>query len=441
MEPNLIPSPFMFDGTASLDKIPDRVFNNNILTRAYLVSFKRNPQLVFEFNAKSSLWKGIDEAWVSPQVRGKLFGGMTSIQQELAPSDAELAVSNFFVIDKLKRIITTTTMKRTTAKSKSQHESKPTRDVIIAPSGDAKTSEKTPIEVKSTGRKSIKTQGEITETPPLQAPSRKRYKAVTVTPVPPQNLKPQSGDMEVVLVTSIREKDTTIMNDKKSEEPDNTLRSVFLSTETIEQRYKPDPSLISQVNGYDQHNETFLCRYWMTDTELASRNLKWNSVGSCYALFYYISKILKWPLEEVRVVVNYDTNAVKFSSVIGQVYKLYKIEDKFAESTILTKFLVWCIASMNSFGVIRPMIFKGTSGNHQRMTELCASKQTYERILYYVTWPFRVDANKIYVILNRTKLHEVPLKTTFLSDLHVESNTKKLLKDIPDWVYTLVKRS
>jgi len=102
--------------------------------------------------------------------------------------------------------------------------------------------------------------------------------------------------------------------------------------------------------------------------------------------------------------------------------------------------VVWCIASMNSFGIIRPMIFKGTSEKSHRVEEMCASKQTYERILYYVTWPFRMDASKVYVLRNRTKLHEISMKTTFLSDLHAERDKDKLLKSIPEWVYTLVKR-
>lgn len=478
--PSLPPtsSPFVFDDKISLQKLPDKVFNTNIMTRTYLISFKKNPQLVFEFESKDSAWKGLKESWVSPVVRGKTFNSMTDIQHELDPSlNAEFVASNFFVIDKSKRIITTTTMER--SKTSRTAKQPPTTSAVPLPpvsqqsrSSDDPSRKKTvsmrsprPSDdvddpaFKPTRRKTNRSQPSITETPP--ASGKKKYKVIStispsMNPQPPpppdknmvidvavrpfrlvedgseKNLAktPNGGDSMVDSMTLIAPSDSS------------ALRSVFPSTETIEQRYKPDPVLVAKVNGYDQHNETFLCRCWMTETEIANRNMKWNPVGAYYALFYYISKILKWPLEEVRVVVNYDTNAVKFNQVISQVYKLYKIEDKLAESTIITKLVVWCIVSMNSFGIIRPMIFKGTSEKSHRVEELCASKQTYERILYYVTWPFRMDAGKVYVLRNRTKLHEIPMKTTFLSDLHAErdKDKEKLLKGIPEWVYTLIKR-
>ena len=472
------PSPFVFNGSVSLQNLSDKVFQTGIMTRTYLISFKKNPQWVFEFkgsawkgleNAWVSPWKGLENAWVSPLVRGKTFGGLPEIQRELDlrgprgdilsdPSPTtELVSSHFFIVDKSKRIITTTTM----ARAKSSRTAKPTSSspAALTPttaalplpplsgnvnngdnSGKTHSASSKPVTRR---RKPVRPPSAITENPP---PSTKKKHKVLVMASP--SLKggergtPQQPSQDGMVVDVAMRPFRLNGNDASTDaEPlAASLRSVFPSTETIEQRYKSDPALMAQVNGYDQHNETFLCRYWMTETEIAHRNMKWNPVGSYYALFYYISKILKWPLEEVRMVVNYDTNAVKFSQVIPQVYKLYKIEDKLAESTTLIKLVVWCIASMNSFGIIRPMIFKGTSEKSHRVEEMCASKQTYERILYYVTWPFRMDASKVYVLRNRTKLHEISMKTTFLSDLHAERDKDKLLKSIPDWVYTLVKR-
>lgn len=217
------------------------------------------------------------------------------------------------------------------------------------------------------------------------------------------------------------------------------LSSVFKSTQSIQQKYKPDPKMISCINNYDQREESFLARQWMTAEQIERGNSRWNPIASCYAILFYAHKIQKWPLEEARVVTTYDVNAVKLSLVIPQIYKIYDIERRLEESSSLVKLLVYCIASMNSFGIIRPIIFKGISNSGGQMEKLCASKQHYDRVPYYVSWPWRITSKHAYVMIDRSKMIEIDLDRTFLYELHSQRNAKKLLNDIPDWVYSLVK--
>jgi hypothetical protein len=428
-------------------------------SRSLYVSFKKNPKWVFQKTRDKTAWQGLEDETMDPMIRGKTFTTLENIQSCCDP-DSEFDVSSFFLSDKTERIIVNISM-ATLYPSRSR-KSKP----LKVPSSDEEDDEK-----EEESKTTAPTQSRIDASDPDTQKKRKSSTIVTTT-----KKRPKSTEVISEEVQKKRKKNTkpspqlkpSVPHDSLSAEarqyerieevkiavpelkprvetddvipPQASLCSIFKSTETIEQRYKPSPKLVSKVNSYDQFNESFLCRQWLTDEEIASTNTKWNPISSCYSIFYYASKILNWPLEEVRVVVNYDINAVKLTSIIPQIYKLYKIENRLAESTILTKLLVYCIASMNSFGIIRPIIFKGTSSQSHQIEKLCASKQTYERIIYHVTWPWRVSNNKVYVLSNQTKLNEIPLKTTFLSDLQHDKNMKKLLKNIPDWVYGLTKQ-
>ena len=434
-------------------------------SRSLYVSFKKNPKWVFQKTRDTTAWQGLDDDSMDPMIRGKTFATLENIQSYCDPN-SEFDASNFFLSDKTERIIVNISM-AILYPSKSKR-SKPLKVPSSDEEDDEKEEEK---ESKTKPRVSFPTQERIDASDPdtqkkrksstLPITVKKRQKSTEVISDEVQKKKKRSSKPSPQLKPSVPHDSLSseVQNHKPIEEvkiavpelksriesdnaipPQASLCSVFKSTETIEQRYKPSSRLVSKVNAYDQFNESFLCRQWLTDEEIASMNNKWNPIASCYSVFYYVSKILNWPLEEVRVVVNYDINAVKLTSIIPQIYKLYKIENRLAESTILTKLLVYCIASMNSFGIIRPIIFKGTSSQSHQIEKLCASKQTYERIIYHVTWPWRVSNSKVYVLSNQTKLNEISLKTTFLSDLQHDKNAKKLMKNIPEWVYGLTRQ-
>ena len=267
----------------------------------------------------------------------------------------------------------------------------------------------------------------------------KKLPRVTTPSTSPQ-IKPREPTHEIDIdPIQPRERSMELVSQPASN-PSEPLTSVFKSTQSIQQKYKPDPKTISCVNNYDQYEESFLCRQWMTPEQLERGNSKWNAIASCYAVLYYAHKILKWPLDEVRVVTTYDINAVKISLVAQQIYKIYGIEHRFEESSAIVKLLVYCIASMNSFGIIRPIIFKGKANQGYHIEKFCASKQLYDRVPYYVSWPWRTTSKNAYILVNRTKMNEIDMGRTILQDLNSELNMKKLLKDIPDWVYGLVKK-
>ena len=203
----------------------------------------------------------------------------------------------------------------------------------------------------------------------------------------------------------------------------------------------PSEEMIEMVNQYDQGG--FESQEWLHLPEgskswIAKGNRAWNPVASCYTLVYYIFKILKWPLGEMRLVVNYHKGTVKFSKVIGEVFQKYKIMDKFNESDIITKVVVWMIASMNSFGVIRPLFLQSSTNNAFKIHPLCAMKQNHEKILYFVTWPMKLDSKNIYILHNQTKVKTFSVDD-FRENLHVDCyRGRKILKMIPDWIYKMV---
>ena len=215
------------------------------------------------------------------------------------------------------------------------------------------------------------------------------------------------------------------------------LPESVLTLTTLEE---PTEENIKKINQYDQN--IFRPQQWLSVIDgsvswVNKGNSSWNPVASCYSLIYYIYKILKWPLEDLRMVITYNKGAVKFSKVIGDVYKQYDIMDKFNESDILTKVLVWFIASMNSFGVIRPIFFQGSTKNAFKLAPLCSLRQKHEQLLYFVTWPMRIDSKHIHIFHNQTTIKKYEIQE-FLNDLHVYGKGKKVLKMIPDWIYKII---
>lgn len=243
-------------------------------------------------------------------------------------------------------------------------------------------------------------------------------------------------DEEVKVITYVQPKQETVVTEPLDTTPSHAApQSAFSSTKSIYQKYLPEAALIDKVNRYDQTRPQLLCRNWLSSDEITKGNSHWNPISTCFAIFYYISKSLKWALHDTRVVVDYQHNAVPLDTLIQKVYKMYGIENRFDESNVVTRMLVWCIASMKSYGIVRPMVLKATSESAFRIAPMCASKQKHDRVLYFVTWAFWTDSHEVYILHNNTKLNHFKIKDTILADLHMARNAKKMLKEIPDWVY------
>ena len=463
----LPPSPYVFDSTNTLPHVVQMALQARIVQRLYLLCYRQNPRLIFEHVPASRTWQGCTEPWVDASVRGRPFARLSDIQQFVDGSTAELGPEFFFLVDKANQRILPVTMARVIIKpSVSSGDLKPN-----VPSGEVKSnvsSGEVKPNVSSGEVKPNVSSGEVkpspisTDLPPTDKPRRKygprvpaeitetqigttkkKHKMVEAPAVPVRPAPAGDPAPEIVLPVAPRRDPMASHRDSMASSgtvvpaASSPLQSVFPSIRTIEQSFAPDPARIANVNQYDQRNEAWLCRQWMAGP---AHSNQWTPVGSFYVLFYYVAKILRWPLEEVRVVVDYATNAVPLKDVIRKVYTVHGIEEKWKESSPLLQLLVWCIASMNWYGIVRPLIFVGTPCNNERVKQWCACKQPYNQVLYYITWPFRVDATQFHVLRNGN-LKSSDFRATFINDLHGKHQVKKLLKDIPDWVHALARRT
>jgi len=448
------------------------------------LSYKQNPHWLIQKTRDKKSWEAVDHPEIDQQLVNKTFQSIDDVQQIIDPSASSDSYLNFYLTDKTERVITNlkmsdyyanpnaaSTSKSTSAKKTSKKEPLTKEEKTVSSEKQQrkkkessekvekglsekvekgakkveksleknKESEEKPSELTNPPKSGRKRKQDIISDDPPQLKTKKLPRITTPSTSP--HIKPVEPTQEIEIdPIQHRERSVDVSALHQPLPTEQKLSSVFRSTETIQQKYKPDPKTISCVNNYDQSEESFLARHWMTPEQIERGNSKWNSVAACYSVLFYVQKILKWPLDEVRVVTTYDTNAVKLSLVIPQIYKIYGIERRLEESSSIVKLLVYCIASMNSFGIIRPMIFKGTTNQGHHIEKFCASKQFYERIPYYVSWPWRTTSKHAYTIVNRLKLNEIALDRTILMDLHSDRNTKKLLRDIPDWVYGLIKK-
>lgn len=211
------------------------------------------------------------------------------------------------------------------------------------------------------------------------------------------------------------------------------VESAVKSSE-MENNIPSDPSKIKLIEKMDA---PFRVKSWLTKEEVFRENKKWNSVATLFTFFYYIHNQLKWPLEECRVTASYDYGSMIFSTVIEKVYKELGIFDKFKESSSIVKLVVWCIASMNNYGLVRHILFVGSTSTSSRLSSLCCNKQKHNNMLYYITWPFRTDNRRIYYYFNHNKIRSLEIKD-FLDDLFI-LNYDDILKHIPKWLYGLVR--
>jgi hypothetical protein len=213
------------------------------------------------------------------------------------------------------------------------------------------------------------------------------------------------------------------------------VKSVFSTIKTLHEQSVPDQEILKKVNDYDK---LLVHKSWIDRDSLDET--KWNPIASYYLLFYYIHHQLKWPLNQSYVMANYYDNNVKWQKVMHSVYRNCGIEDKLKESDIITQLTVWCIVSMNTWGLVRPMIFEGSTEHALRITVMMYLKQRFDGILYYITWPFRCDSNQLYILHDGKKIKQFSIKEILLSDFHASRGAfKKILKSVPSWLYHIYK--
>jgi hypothetical protein len=361
---------------------------------------------------------GLNNPTIKESIRGKHFNSLKDLHNALIGPEIKCYSKNYYLTDENGNL---------TNERLNQYVSKMAKNIEHN-------------EIQTTNKKQ-KTKHETSR--PVDLPLSSENSTLTV-----QNLKNISRDIktnktEISSDNHFREFSISDMNPSEEKTKDSKPSSVASNNEPPSSifdsssmvKIEPKPERVEEIEHYD--NPKFLSRKWITREEISNGNNKWNTLASFYSMFLYIEKSLQWPLSEVRVVINYQKNAVKFSKIIPEIYKRYGISDKLKVSDNVTRLVVWCIASMNSFGIVRPLLFEGSTEKAFRMSSMCSVKQKYNGVIYYITWPFKADGKNIYVVHNQTKLKEVKVKETFLLDFDLQTNPKKILKKIPDWLYSL----
>ena len=452
----------------------------DLLVEPTIFAYSRESGKVIE--RTNDTYIGTNEEWNDARIRGKCFHSLIEVIKVLSPqrvfktvnSGTKSAEDYFFIIANSKISVTSISMFQ---KSKEQFETKappPSSSqpivvikpqtkvpppsslqpiVVIEPQTKVPPPSLTIVEFQSLEtrilprRKTPHTSAEelhvkSTETTVNEKHSgtspKKKSKKTEKTEIGPAAIQSQihpirsrCADSSVHLATSM------IAANPSGEDAENP-KSIFGSTKSVlQQQCTQTPADISKIDMFDQNNPSFLNKRWLEGLNDPRLPTHWNPVASIYSVLLYVHQILQWPLLESRVVVHYGKPAFRLSTIADKIFKHCNIEDRLPESDPIIKLLVWCILSMKTYGIIRPIIFKAATENGGRLTDFCAYRHRRDCILVYATWPFRVDSDKLYWIVDQSKLKEVSLKTTILNDLHIDKKPKKMLKDIPDWVYKL----
>lgn len=173
---------------------------------------------------------------------------------------------------------------------------------------------------------------------------------------------------------------------------------------------------------------------WIPETTF--KITSFNRVATLYTLILYIMKQYSCPLEEMRVTNSYVRPAIRFKSVIKTVYEKLGIMDRFENSQVDIKLLVWMILSLNSHGEVRPLLLNSPRAypNDRVLSPLFCRAFRYKSILYMMSWPFRPTTHGINFHYDLEKVKEIPV-SLLLESLGIEP--KKIMKKIPSWIYGL----
>jgi hypothetical protein len=188
---------------------------------------------------------------------------------------------------------------------------------------------------------------------------------------------------------------------------------------------------------YDERFQMPNPKKWITADHLAHIGKKWNPICSCYVIYQYLHKVLKWPLEKSLIVNTYWLNGVSFQVFIPYIFNLIKIPEKLDCDPVL-KLVVWSIVTMKKRGIIRPFIFCGEKTSDRLKPWTALIERHNDEILHF-TWPFRVDSENMYIFHDPDhpsapkKIKKRSIEDNFLADLNMTK--EQVYAKIPRWVY------
>jgi hypothetical protein len=218
--------------------------------------------------------------------------------------------------------------------------------------------------------------------------------------------------------TTINSVDTVNKSNKEKDTLTATKRNDNNNSNASNYNLVPTPT-----KSYAKHN-------WLR----GGRDAKWNSLGTLYKWCLYIHKQLKWPIEHCYVTSDYEKGGLRFATVTKIVFQSHGFLDYLPKCDVSLQLLVWCVASLNHFGEVRPFIFNAPQDGTGNITPLLCSSEKDGQIRYVMTWPFTVDMQQLIIQHDNTK-------TKFLStkDFNITHyNRKKIMEAIPSWIYRMI---
>jgi hypothetical protein len=197
----------------------------------------------------------------------------------------------------------------------------------------------------------------------------------------------------------------------------------------------PDAQFSAKVEKYDR--ECYLDRNWASGEFDHKISNFINPLSNLYIFICFV-KSKQWPLSETRYIEKYDEPARKISDNACFLYEKLGLSEYYEPVNFIFHLLLWCIYSMHTYGIIRPLIFSTTCDFGEPYTSMCAYKFKRGRNNYITLWPFRTDEKNIIMIHNNTKCNKYDV-TSIIQNLNKNPKTKythkQLEADIPRWFY------
>jgi len=253
-----------------------------------------------------------------------------------------------------------------------------------------------------------------------------------------------TGQMNMTQVTTtnmnVVQMPTTHVSTSEDEKmPESAL---VCTTGSIFQRYvdRNDIQLCRLIEKYDE--VIMAGEEWISKKTL---NMKqWSALTTFYTIFHFLGECLGWPLNDSLVISNYRDNTTKFSKIIPTIFEHYNISHHFKDCDNALKFLVWCIYSMNVFGVVRPILFKSIQDSkHFPLEAFFAVRRQHKQITYLGSWPFRATEKEIITCANGgTSIRYVDYLIKKCSKDMTDQmpiTRQKILSRIPDWIHKIIK--
>lgn len=165
-------------------------------------------------------------------------------------------------------------------------------------------------------------------------------------------------------------------------------------------------------------------------------NGKWNTVATLFQFCLFIRDRLKWPINFCYVTSSWETGGVQLTTAVYKIMTKYNLIHHYDSADPAVRLLVWCVASMNHLGEIRPIIFKIQTHSNSTIRPLLMYAQPYGSDIFTSTWSFGVNLQGLLINYDNTKIRLLPLSEF---PLFASIRSRDIMESIPAWIYHMVK--